>query len=737
MGIASLLLALQVSLAAPSFTAAQDPPVVETRFGIRTVDEDRWLEDLKSPNVRAWAKTQNDYTRRMLDSIPGRAKVLAEIQRLDSATASEAQNVRWLADGRLLVLRKPSGEQIGKLFLRSGLEGTEALLVDPEDWRRRTGKPHNVSYFRASPDGRKLAVGIAEAGSEEAVLHLFDLATMKPLEPELSRAPFGMHWLPDSSGFIYSRLNEMKPGTPITDRKRDVQAYRHRIGEPHAQDPVIFGNRYGTGLGIQSNEIARVSVTPGSDWLLANPGTTGNQRTLFAAPIADLTKPRIGWRKVVTPNDNVRDYAVHGDDLYVLRSNSPNRSIDRLQLSSDGGFQPFVAPADGPITGLSIAKDALFYASVPPNGVGKRLHRRAWGTDESTLVLPSVDTVYVNAEPYRSGGLVLSTGWSKFFQIHRLDDHGTLTQTDLQPVREGLDADAFESKVVDATSHDGELVPLSIVTPRGQRRDSRTPFLLAGYGAYGSVSTPGLGPSDLAYATFGIGFAICHVRGGGEKGEAWYRAGFQATKANSWKDFIACADYLIQHGYTSTATLAAFGASAGGLLVGNAVVERPDLFAVAFPDIAVLDAVGMAQRDPNGPANWAEFGDPATEAGYTSVVGMSAYHKLKPGTAYPATMLVVGFNDTRVAAWNPFKFAARLQRASNSGKPALLRIDFDAGHMTDDATLAALQAQQADRFTFMLWQMGVPGFQPAPPLPTDPGSPVVTGAALDSRPDSP
>lgn len=715
MGIASLLLVLQGLPAAPPLTPAQDPPVVETRFGIRTVDQDRWLENLKDPKVQAWAKAQNTYTRQLLDSIPGRAKVLADIQRLDNATASDAQNLRWLADGRLLVLRKPAGEQIAKLFLRSGLDGTEALLLDPQDWRGPTGKPHNIAYFRASPDGSKLAVGIAEAGSEEAVLHIFDLATMKPLEPELSRAPFGMHWLPDSSSFVYSRLNEMTASAPITDRKRDVQAYRHRIGEPHAQDPVIFGNRYDNRLNIQPNEIARVAVTPGSDWLLANPGTVGNQRTVFAAPIADLSKPKIGWRKVVSPADNVRDYAVHGDDLYVLRSNSPNRSIERLPLSSaNGGFQPFVPPGDGPITRLSIAKDALFYESVPPNGVGKRLYRRTWDAEASTQVLPSVDTVYVNAEPYRSGGLVLSTGWSKFFQISRLDGQGTLTLTDLQPLPAGLDADAFESTVVDVPSHDGALVPLSIVTPRGQRRSGRTPFLLAGYGAYGAVSAPGLGPSDLAYATFGIGFAICHVRGGGEKGEAWYRAGFQATKANSWKDFNACADYLIQHGYTSTATLAAFGASAGGLLVGNAVVERPDLFAVAFPDIAVLDAVGMAQRDPNGPANWAEFGDPATEAGYTSVVGMSAYHKLKPGTAYPATMLVVGFNDTRVAPWHAFKFAARLQRASSSGKPALLRIDYETGHMTGDATLAAQQSQMADRLTFLLWQTGVPGFQPAP-----------------------
>lgn len=237
-------------------------------------------------------------------------------------------------------------------------------------------------------------------------------------------------------------------------------------------------------------------------------------------------------------------------------------------------------------------------------------------------------------------------------------------------------------------------------------------MLLNGYGAYGFVSgAPRLTTGSLVPLGLGIGSAICHVRGGGEKGEAWYRAGQKASKSNTWKDFIACAEYLVRERYTSPSLLSGTGTSAGGILIGNAMAERPDLFANVFPNVGWLDALGSSQRDPNGPPNWAEFGDPAVAGEYRGLVAMSAYQKLQRGTRYPAVMLTHGINDPRVAPWNSLKFGARLQRDSSSGKPVLINIDYTAGHGMG-SSMATRQAQAADRLAFMLWQAGRPDFQP-------------------------
>jgi prolyl oligopeptidase len=341
-----------------------------------------------------------------------------------------------------------------------------------------------------------------------------------------------------------------------------------------------------------------------------------------------------------------------------------------------------------------------------------KLMRVPYGGAPEVVALPFDGTIELSAAESRCDGIFLAmASWTKAPQVYSYDPATKqLTNTGLQPAAEFDLPQDIQSEVVMAKSHDGTAVPLSIVYRRGIRLDGSNPTLLSGYGSYGIPQEPWFIPRTLAFLERGGILATAHVRGGGEYGEDWYRAGYKATKPNTWKDFIACAEYLIQHKYTSPAKLAGTGGSAGGILIGRAMTERPELFGMAIPQVGALDML-RAETTPNGVPNIPEFGSVATEEGFKALYEMSAYHHVKSGVAYPATLLTHGINDPRVEPWETAKMGASLQAATTSGKPVLLRIDYEAGHGIG-TTKKQIQEEAADIWTFVFWQAGVPGFQP-------------------------
>ena len=263
-----------------------------------------------------------------------------------------------------------------------------------------------------------------------------------------------------------------------------------------------------------------------------------------------------------------------------------------------------------------------------------------------------------------------------------------------------------------ATGKDGTTIPLTILHNTGMVMDGSHPLLLQAYGAYGISSSPSYSPALLVWINRGYIVAVAHVRGGGERGEPWHLAGYKATKHNTWEDAIACAEYLDAHKYTSPTHTAIWGGSAGGIMVGRSLEERPDLFAAAIDLVPVSDAL-RSETEPNGPPNIPEFGSTKTEEGFKALYAMSPYEHIKQGTRYPAVLLLTGANDPRVSPAQPAKMTARLQAATTSGKPVLLRVDYDAGHNVSTMTTRQAAELSADYLSFALWQMGVPDFQPA------------------------
>ena len=363
------------------------------------------------------------------------------------------------------------------------------------------------------------------------------------------------------------------------------------------------------------------------------------------------------------------------------------------------------------IRNIAAAQDALYVQAID-GGIGKLTRVPYGGGSASFVSLPFEGDVTLAATDQRVPGTLLDmTGWTKASKIYAYDPaKQSVTDTGLQPAGPFDNPGGLESHEVKARSYDGTLVPLSIIYKSGLKLDGSNPTLMVGYGAYGISEDPHFDPRFLAWFERGGVFAVAHVRGGGEYGEDWHLAGKLLTKQNTWKDFIACAEYLIEQKYTSSARLAIEGGSAGGITIGRSITERPDLFAVAIDAVPMSDVV-RAEFTPNGPPNIPEFGTVKKADGFKALYAMSAYHHIKDQTPYPAVMVTTGFNDPRVISWEPGKMAARLQAATSSGKPVLLRVDYDAGHGIG-STKTQREQELADEMSFALWQFGVAGFEP-------------------------
>lgn len=719
--VAASLCALAQAPAAPPAR-----PASETFFGTEVADPYRWLEEVKSPEAAAWMKSQSDYTMSLLARIPGRQAMLERNAKYEEAIPARVTQVARETGGRWFLERRGASENQFKLLMRQGLRGQDRVLVDPEAVEKRTGKPHAINYYSTSPGGAFVAYGLSAQGSEAAVLHVVDTQTGRMVGNPIDRADFaGVSFSPDGRTLLFNRLQELKPGMPDTEKYQKSQILMMKRGDDVARAAPVFGIGV-PGVDIGPAEIPIAVFTHDGRWVLGYV-FNGTQREigLFVAPAAGVLTGKPKWRRIIDPRDEVTGVAYFDDKLALLsHKGAPRSQVLRIDLKKPAlsNAQVLVAQSDRVVTGITAAADALYIEAR--DGNVKRLFKRAHAAAgkvvevklpvEGSFQLVGDEGALGAADP-RFPGLALELqGWNRARQIYLVASDGSVRNSGLQP--EGpfdapADVIATEVKV---KSHDGTMVPMSIIHRRGTALDGRNPTILYGYASYGITEEPFYSVSRLAWLDAGGVYAIANPRGSGVYGQEWYKGGFQATKPNTWKDFIACAEWLIAQKWTSSERLGILGGSAGGILVGRALTERPDLFAAAVPVVGVLDAV-RAEVTPNGVPNIPEFGTRTTESGFRSLLAMSTYHQIADGKKYPAVLLTHGVNDPRVEVWHSTKTAARLMAAQagapGGGNPVLLRLDFEAGHGVGSTKAQQLQ-QRADIFTFFLWQMGIEGYQP-------------------------
>jgi len=715
-----------VSALAQSATALPTAPirnVPETFFGTAVQDPYRDFENVKVPAVAAWMKAHSDAAHATLARIAGREAMRARLAQYDSATPArvvDVQRVSGAAGDLFFFQRRGAKDNQFKLYMKRGLNGAETLLFDPDQLRKRSGQAHAIDYYAASPDGSKVAIGVSAGGSEEARLRVQDTRTGRQLGPEISRADYGaVSWAPDGRELFFVRLQAMQPGMAQVERFQRSMVVALTPGDGEKGLRVVL--QAGRDLDMPPTQNPALSVAPdGRVLALAIDGV----RNEFAAWHSTLAAVRAGqprWQKLFAFDDQISAVALQGERLFALSSKgAPRYQVisGKLDGFSAASAQVVVPQSAAVITAMATALDALYVEAR--DGNVKRLLRLPYadGAKAADVPLPvsGALTLAANRRADLPGVLIELQSWTRARQIYGVNADGRVVNTGLQPSGPFDAPGNLVATEVLVTSHDGVQVPLAIVHKDGIPLDGNNPTLLYGYAAYGMTEEPVFSSSRLAWLDAGGVFAVANPRGSGVFGRKWHEAGKEATKPNTWLDFIACAQYLVAQRWTQASKLGIWGGSAGGILVGRAMTARPELFAAAVAEVGALDMV-RAETTQNGVPNIPEFGSRATQAGFEALLAMSSYHQVQGGVAYPAVLLTHGVNDPRVGVWNTTKMAARLKAVADGlngglagkGRPVLMRLDYAGGH-----GIGASKAQQlderADIYSFLLWQMGVAGY---------------------------
>ena len=696
--------------AQPGPAAPPVKDVTDTYFGTAVPDPYRYFEDLKDPAVAALMKAQAAYTRATLDRLPLRDTLLKEVTSLGDAGATRVSGVQVNGAAVYFFKRLPN-DNIPKLYVREGKAGKDRLLVDPDIAGGSKDAHAAIDWFSPSPDNKYLAYGLSLGGSEESVLHVLEVATGRDTGEAISRTKNGSPAWSADNRLLYNRLQAELPGAPPTEKYLNNRVFLHKLGEDPEKDIAVLGPGTTPGVDIDPKAFPFVGIVPGSDHAVGFV-INGVQRevTLYIAPVASVLSAKPSWTKIVDPSDEVTDFAVVANTIYLMsHKGAPRFQVLKLSMNApDMAKAEVVVPAgEAVVTGLAAAQDALYVRRM--NGSTSDLLRLPYspGAKPTAVALPYAADISVLAADVRVPGVVFDTsGWTRFGGILAYDPRTKkVRDTRLQPQGPNDNPPDLVSTEVKVKSHDGTLVPMSIVHRKGLKLDGSNPTIVYGYGAYGISETPFYRPTWLPWFRRGGVLAVTHVRGGGEYGEDWHKAGYQLTKPNTWKDAIACGEWLVANRYTTSARMSIMGGSAGGIFVGRSITERPDLFGAAIDQVPLSDLLRF-EFSANGPPNIPEFGSVKSEDGFKGLYAMSAYHAIKDGTKYPAVLVTTGFNDPRVDAWQAAKMAVRLQAATASGKPVLLRIDYDAGHGMGSTKKQGYE-ERADTFAFLLWQAGL------------------------------
>ncbi len=707
--------------AAPAYPLAERLDVVDHLHGRPVADPYRWLEDPDDPRTRDWSAAQDALARRHLDALPRRGRLEATLGALTAAGWVEVPV--WRA-GRRFATRREPGQEHGVLYVaepeRTDRAATERVLVDPAALDP-TGTT-TLDAWTPDPTGRLLAYQLSSGGDEQSVLHVLDVATGEDVEPPIDRCRYSaVAWLPDGDEFLYVRMvapHEAPPGEQAFHRR----IWRHRVGTPTDADVLIDG----PGLYV-GHTYYGVDVSDDGRWLLvtANVGTARRDSVWIADLHGSASGAGCALVPVLTQADDVRccPWVERDGRLYLLTTDGAPRFrlavTDPATPGRDHWRELVAEDPDSVLDGVAWLQpagsddpaDGLLALSRSRHAVAElALHDRE-GTPRATVPLPGPGslrgfTTADAATPEQRGRLWI--GWTDLVtpqQVRRFDL--TSGETVLEAAAPGaVDVPAVRTEQRTFTSVDGTTVRMFVVSPRDVT--SPRPALLYGYGGFGIHPDPAYSSTALAWVGAGGVYALASLRGGGEEGEAWHRAGNRDRKQNVFDDFHAAAQALIHAGDTTPEQLAILGGSNGGLLVGAALTQRPELYRAVVCSAPLLDMVryerfslGRTWNDEYGTAD-----DPA-ELGW--LLSYSPYHHVRDGVEYPAVLFTVFDSDTRVDPLHARKMCAALQHATvgdTGTRPVLLRRETDVGHGARSVSRSV--ALGVDQLSFLAAHTGLP-----------------------------
>jgi prolyl oligopeptidase len=654
--------------------------VKDNYHGVEVIDPYRWLEDQRSPATRAWIDAQNKYTQALLDAWPEREELkrrVAGLLKIDSIDVPRERN------GRLFFVKRAAEQDQGVLYMRKSGEADE-VLVDPNS----LSPDHTVSalFEDISEDGALVAYALRQGGEDETTIHLLNVDKHTELPDVLPKARyFNFVIKPDNSGLYYSRGGKAP------------RVYYHAFGAGPAEDQEIFGEGYGP------DKVVTADLSEGGRYLILHVwyGSAGDQTEIYWQDLQahGPIKPIV--------NDLAARFVgqVGGDTLFVQTNwKAPKNCILAIDLKNPAreNWKEVVPESSSVINRLALAGGALV-VDYTENASSRVRIFDAEGRHLRDVQLPAIGSVTGFGSRWASDQAFY--GYTSFHIPLLIQKYEVATgkQELWAELKVPIHTERLEVKQVWYTSKDGTRVPMFLLSQKGMKLDGATPTLLTGYGGFNLVDSSNFSPLAALWVENGGVFAQANLRGGGEFGEAWHRAGRLEKKQNVFDDFLSAAEWLIQNQYTHPSHLAIVGRSNGGLLVGAALTQRPDLFQAVLCMHPLLDMLRYQQFMEA--QYWvSEYGSADNPAQFKYLAAYSPYQNVKPGTKYPAVLLMSGDGDTRVAPLHARKMAARLQAATTSERPVLLRYDTQAGHVAG-LPISKQIDQLTDEEEFLMWQL--------------------------------
>jgi len=695
---------------AVNLPATPKRPVSDVYHGVRVTDDYRWLEDWNDPAVKQWSSAENTYTRNYLDHLPSRPAIKDRLHQL----TGESKNYSDLQyrSGVLFALKfEPPKQQAMLVSLSSADDlSEERVIVDPNTISDKATTA--IDFYVPSLDGKLVAIALSENGSEDSIGRVFEVTTGKELGDRVPRVNFAtgggsISWNGDGSGFYYTRYPQGNE-RPSDDANFYQQVYFHKLGSDAAQDIYVIGKDF--------PRIAETALLTSDDgkWILAS--VKNGDGGEVAHYVMDGASGK--WTQVTRFEDKIVNAKLAQDgNIYLLsHQGAPRGKVLRLSLSNPSLAEAKTVVSESPGIGSDEGARASIEDMVPTQEhlyvvdvIGGPFRIRVFdhkGSLTETIPLPPIsavgDVVHIGGDDvlYETSTYLEPWAWYHFDAVQGKGSRTRLVQT--SPVR----FDDAEVVREFALSKDGTKIPLNIIRKKGTKLDGKNATILYAYGGYGVNQSPSfMNYVGRVWLDQGGIYAIANLRGGGEYGEEWHLAGNLIRKQNVFDDFIACAEHLIKRNYTSSAHLAIRGGSNGGLLMGAALTQRPELFRAVVSSVGIYDMLRV-ELDPNGAFNVTEFGTVKDPDQFKALYAYSPYHHVKDGTAYPAVIFFTGENDHRVNPMNSRKMTARLQAATSSHLPVLLRTSSNAGHGMGTALNERIE-QAADLFSFLCDQLGI------------------------------
>jgi prolyl oligopeptidase len=699
-----------------NYPKLQTLPVTESYFGQTVTDKFRSVENLEDPSVKKWLEEERILTDSILNRISYRDSIKTQLE-----AAMYSLNVRGgfprTAGNKVFFSRRLVKEKMYGIFFKEDLKAPEIELFSTKKLNNKENT-YTVDYIEPSHDGKFLAFGLSKNGDEKTAIRIIDVEKRIILSDSIPQAYYAnIQWVPNSNCFFYTQLKEIKTEADQKTMYEDSKVKLHYLGKNYLEDKEVFSRALSKDVPMDKIDFPYVKVFPKSKFAIGYffNGPT-SYCSLYYTKLEDLLfskENEIKWKLIETAGEKPSLFALYKDQVYVMdfKVNS-NGILKKKDLSKDRAVFQTILEGNIEVLEDMMQTNSSIYVKKLKSGVSTITEINLSTNKMRDVILPYPG--YVDFRPIYTHACLYLNSDLFHFSMESWNKEPTLLchdpvtnkvfETGFRPISSFGNLDDIAVKEIEVPSKDGQTIPLSIIYSKKMKFDGNNPTTITAYGAYGVPINPVYDPSYIVWVRLGGVYAIAHVRGGNEKGDSWYRGGYKATKANSWKDFISCAEYLIKEKYTSPEKLSARGASAGGITVGMAITERPDLFKAALLKVPMTNMVRF--ENTNNTVNIAEFGSTKNSDEFKYLYGMDVYHNIKDGVNYPSVLLTGEKNDVRVALWQPAKAAARFQEVSDGKTNVVL---FKPGQMGHSNKTGKVE-EQTDVFSFLFWQLNHPKF---------------------------